>query len=349
MKRVLLGMSGGVDSSAAAALLLEQGYDVTGLTLDLVPNGGAAQMIADARTAARQLGIPHMVLELHDLFGRAVIQPFVDAYLHGRTPNPCIFCNQKIKFGAMLEKALEFGMDYFATGHYARVSEENGQYFLKVAAVPEKDQSYVLYGLTQQQLSHTLLPLGAYSKEQVRAIAEKAGMAAAKKKDSQEICFVPDNDYAAFIAARAGRLPPPGEFVDMAGNVLGQHRGLIHYTIGQRKGLGIALGQPMFVTAIDAANNRVVLGRQGSEYAGALIAEQVNYIAPDTPTAPFVCDGRIRYNGKTGRALVTPLSGGSAKVEFETPVRAITPGQAVVFYQGDTVLGGGTIVKQVSE
>lgn len=343
MKRVLLGMSGGVDSSAAAYLLLEQGYEVTGLTLDLLPEGDAAQAVADARAVAQKLGIPHLVLELRDLFSRCVIGPFMDAYLHGRTPNPCVFCNQAIKFGAMLDKALELGMDYVATGHYARVACVKGEYQLQTAAAKEKDQSYVLYGLTQRQLAHILLPLGGYTKEQVRDIAQKAGMAVAAKKDSQEICFVPDNDYAAFLASHIQKLPPPGEFVNQEGKILGEHRGIIHYTIGQRKGLGIAFGKPMFVTAIDAEHNRVVLGEQGSEYSDSLVAERVNYIVPGTPDGPFVCECRVRYNGKLGRAMVTPLADGRAKVEFDAPMRAVTPGQAVVFYNGDTVLGGGII------
>lgn len=334
-----------MDSSAAAVLLLEQGYEVTGLTLDLLPDGGATEAVADARAVAGKLGIPHMVLELRELFDSSVIQPFVNTYLHGCTPNPCIFCNQAIKFGAMLDKALELGMDYVATGHYAQVVYHDEVYWLKKAAALEKDQSYVLYGLTQRQLAHVLLPLGGYCKEEVRAVAEKSGMAVAKKKDSQEICFIPNNDYAAFLAARVGQLPPPGEFVDTAGTVLGQHRGIVHYTIGQRKGLGMAFGRPMFVTAIDAVHNRVVLGEQGSEYSESLVAEQVHYIAPNAPAAPFVCDCRVRYNGKLGRATVTPLPNDGVKVEFDAPMRAVTPGQAVVFYDGDTVLGGGTIVE----
>ena len=354
-KKVMLGMSGGVDSSVAALLLLRQGFDVTGVTMKLRPDqylknsesGGCCSLddIDDARRAAYQLGIEHLVLNFTDLFQREVIDYFAAEYEAGRTPNPCIACNRRLKFSALLRRALELDFDYVATGHYARVSQDAAGRWRLFRAHSGKDQSYVLYSLTQFQLEHTLLPLGGYEKSKIRELAEEAGLAVAQKPDSQEICFVEGNDYGAFLEKYTGKKPPAGHFVDAQGTVLGEHRGIPYYTIGQRKGLGLSFGQPMYVTRIDAEKNEVVLGPEGSQYRDSLVAGDLNWIAFDRLEGSLEAQAKIRYQAQPAQAEVAPLDGGKAAVHFLEPQRSVTPGQAVVFYQGDAVLGGGTILE----
>ncbi|MEE1013254.1 MAG: tRNA 2-thiouridine(34) synthase MnmA [Clostridia bacterium] len=351
MKRVVIGMSGGVDSSVAAAVLKEQGYQVIGVTMHLWDGEDSelATMAEDARVVADHLGIEHHVLDLRKEFSRDVIDYFSQEYINGRTPNPCIVCNRFLKFDAMLQAAKALGADKLATGHYAKVEfdQASGRYLLRRGAASAKDQTYVLYGLTQEQLSHILMPLGAFAdKDAVRAKAAELRLPTANKPDSMEICFIPDKDYAAFLERRMGTLPPTGDFVDVEGNVLGQHKGIVHYTVGQRKGLGIAFGKPMFVLRIDPDTNQVVLGEKGTEFASSLYAANPNFIPFETLTAPLRAHIKVRYSAKPAPGTVTPVGDG-LRVDFDTPQRAITPGQAVVFYEpdGDLVLGGATICK----
>ncbi len=348
-------MSGGVDSSVAAALLIEQGYEVIGLTMELWNNenendscckNSAAE---DARFVCERLGIEHHIMDFKGEFERSVIDYFVDEYKNGRTPNPCIVCNKYLKFDAMLKAAERLGADYIATGHYARVEfdEELGRFVLKRASSSRKDQTYALYTLSQEQLSKTLMPLGMLeNKEETRQIAEKMGLVTAKKPDSMEICFVPDNDYAGFIGRRTGDEAVPGKFVDEQGNVLGEHRGIVHYTVGQRKGLGVTFGKPMFVLRIDAERNEVVLGEKGTEFSDTLIAHKLNFITIEELTKPIRVAAKVRYSAKEAEATVEPLEKGCARVTFDVPQRAITPGQSVVFYEigGEKVIGGGIIL-----
>jgi tRNA-specific 2-thiouridylase len=352
-KKVMLGMSGGVDSSVAALLLLQQGYDVTGVTMKLRPDqymvesqsGGCCSLddIDDARRVAYRLGIEHLVLNFTQVFSEKVIDYFASEYLAGRTPNPCIACNAHVKFDALLRKALSLEYDYVATGHYAVITQnDEGRWLLKKAPC-SKDQSYVLYHLTQHQLAHTLMPLAGMEKSKARELAREAGLPVAHKPDSQEICFVQDNDYASFIRRYTGKEPPPGNFIDQAGNVLGTHKGITHYTIGQRKGLGISFGKPMFVTKIDPISNTVTLGENGSQYASSLIAGKVNLISADTLEAPISAQVKVRYQAPPAPARLTPLDNGKIRVDFQEPQRSVTPGQAAVFYDGDLVLGGGII------
>ena len=350
----MLGMSGGVDSSVAALLLLKDGYEVTGATMKLRPDaymrqsasGGCCSLddIDDARRVCYQLGIDHLALNFTERFERDVIQYFADQYAAGRTPNPCIACNRHLKFDAMLQRARLLEFDFIATGHYAIIERgASGRWLLKKAPA-SKDQSYVLYSMTQDQLAHTLMPLGTYTKPEARKLAEEAGLRVAHKPDSQEICFVEDNDYASFLERYTGKAAPAGEFVDMQGRVLGRHLGVTHYTNGQRKGLGVSFGKPMYVTKIDAAANRVTLGEEGSQYAASLVAEDLNLIAFDKLDRPMRAQVKVRYQARPAAALLTPLEDDRVLVEFEEPQRSVTPGQAVVFYDGDLVLGGGTIV-----
>jgi tRNA-specific 2-thiouridylase len=288
-------------------------------------------------------------MNFQEIFEQKVIDYFVDEYHKGRTPNPCIACNKHVKFDALLQKAVAMGVKYVSTGHYARIvyDEVRQRYLLKKSATVSKDQTYALYNLTQQQLKHILMPLGDYNKDQTREMAKKLGLGVASKPDSQEICFVEDNNYARFIHERTGNSGKPGYFVDTEGNVLGEHKGIIHYTVGQRKGLGIAFGKPMYVIAIDAENNKVILGESGQEYSEALIAEEPNFIPFDALDRELRVTAKIRYSAKEAEAIISPDASGKTVVKFSVPQRAVTPGQAVVFYDGDVLVGGGTIEKSL--
>lgn len=337
-------MSGGVDSSVAAAILLEKGYEVIGLTMRLWDSDSSS--LDDAAFVCSKLGISHNVVDFRKEFEENVIDYFVREYTHGRTPNPCIACNKFLKFDAMLSYADELGADFIATGHYAKIEQQAESFLLKKSSASQKDQTYVLYSLTQNQLKRTLMPLGSITnKDEVRKIAEELGLITAKKPDSMEICFIPDNDYASFISRRTGIANVEGNFVDLNGNILGKHKGIINYTIGQRKGLGTTFGKPMFVLRIDAEKNEIVLGEKGTEFSSSLIAENINFISIAPPSGPIEVNAKVRYSAKEAGATVTPLSDGLFQVDFLSPQRAITPGQAVVLYErnSDSVIGGGII------
>lgn len=354
-KTVVVGMSGGVDSSVAAYLLKNQGYDVIGVTMQIwqeedtcvvEKEGGCCGLSAveDARRVAGQLDIPYYVMNFRREFQKNVIDYFVSEYREGRTPNPCIACNRYVKWESLLQKSLAIGADYIATGHYAKIRRlENGRYTLLRSDAKGKDQTYALYNLTQEQLAHTIFPLGEYEKPQIRELAEGAGLQVAHKPDSQEICFVPDNDYAAFIERETGKAEQPGDFVSTSGKVLGVHKGIGHYTIGQRKGLGIAFGEPMFVVEIRPQTNEVVLGRGDEVFTDHLNAHMVNAMAVDHFEVGQEVVAKIRYNDKGAKAVITAVGDDSFALEFPQPVRAVTPGQAVVLYDDEYVLGGGTI------
>ena len=345
-QKIMLGMSGGVDSAVAAYLLKKQGYEVFGVTLRLLESEGSCGSeddAADARRVAELLEIPHETVSLGACFRREVMDRFADCYIRGATPNPCIDCNRYIKFGKMLERAEMQNIDCVATGHYARIEKDvNGRYLLKKAADTHKDQTYVLYSLNQYQLAHARFPLGEYRKDEIRQIAVENGFVNAHKRDSQDICFVPDGDYAAFIERHTGRTFPQGDFVDLDGNPLGKHRGLIRYTVGQRKGLGIALGKPAFVCRKDVASNTVTLGDNKDLFSTVLTAHDVNLIACDTLDSVRVT-AKVRYGQVEQLATATMIGEGKLRVEFDIPQRAIASGQSVVLYDGDTVVGGGII------
>ena len=339
-KKVLIAMSGGVDSSAAALLLQKQGYECAGATLSLCGNEtDGAKRIADG------LGMPFYIFDEHELFAREVMDHFVSEYRAGRTPNPCIDCNRCLKFGAFLDRTLEMGFDYIATGHYARVGydEASGRYRLLRGESRTKDQSYVLYQLTQFQLAHLLLPVGEFDKDTIRQEAREAGLTVADKSDSQDICFIPDGDYVRFLR-RHGAALIPGDFVDKDGHVLGRHRGLPCYTSGQRKGLGVSAGKHVYVVRKNAADNTILLGDNEDLFTDTLTASRVNWIAGAPPEAPVRCTAKARYSQQVDApCTVYPLEGHTVRVVFDQPQRAVTAGQAVVLYNGDEVLGGGTI------
>ena len=345
---VLIGMCGGVDSSVTAFLLQQQGYRCIGCTMRLhISPCGGEDNTKDARSVAHRLGIPFQEFDCTDTFTARVIDNFITSYEQGLIPNPCIECNRYLKFGAMLDKALSTGCDYVATGHYARIEQasDTGRFLLKKAADQAKDQTYFLYNLSQHQLSHTLFPLGSLTKEQARQIAEAQGFLNARKRDSQDICFVPDGDYVAFMERHTGKHYPAGDYLDLSGKVVGRHKGAVCYTLGQRKGLGIALGAPAYVCGKDMEKNTVTLGPNEALFANALRAKNWNWIPFPALAEPMRVTAKIRHSQTEQAATVYPEADGSARVVFDASQRAITPGQAVVLYQGDLVVGGGTIIE----
>ncbi len=348
MKKVLVAMSGGVDSSAVAAMLLEQGYTVAGATMQLWQpgeyfEGTGEDPVAAARQVAKELGITHYVFDLSAAFRKEVVEPFMSSYANGLTPNPCVFCNRAIKFGAFLERALELGYDTIATGHYGKITKDDRGIYHLHPAHSAKDQSYVLYQMNQEILSHLMLPLYGVDKDQVRLYAKRAGISVSDTPDSQEICFIPDKDYAGFLE-RMGLTMPTGDFVDQQGHVMGVHKGLHHYTVGQRKGLG-AFGSPKYVLSLNPENNQVVLGENQDLFGSVLTCHQVNWLSGNTPDSPLSAGVKIRYSAQPASAVITPTPTG-VTVTFDTPQRAITPGQSAVFYRDGELIGGGIITGQ---
>ncbi len=361
-KKAIIAMSGGVDSSVAALLCQQQGFDCVGVTLALTDNSDrglpeeafpgertccSVDDVADARSVAFRLGMPFYVFNFKEAFRREVMDRFAAAYQRGETPNPCIDCNRYIKFAKLMHRGAEIGFPYVATGHYARVEQDRatGRWLLKKGLDENKDQSYMLYSLTQWELSRLLLPLGGLTKEETRRLAEEHGFVNARKRDSQDICFVPDGDYAAFIRRWTGRDFPPGDFVGTQGEVYGQHKGIIHYTVGQRKGLGLSFPQPMFVKELDVENNQVVLSKAEELFSQTVTARDVNLISVESIPEPLRVKARVRYRQKEQPATVVQTGPDELRVVFDQPQRAITPGQALVLYDGDTVVGGGKIVR----
>ncbi|HDZ49950.1 MAG TPA: tRNA 2-thiouridine(34) synthase MnmA [Candidatus Aerophobetes bacterium] len=356
-KRVVVAMSGGVDSSVAATLLKEDGYEVIGITMQIWPSDETAtradifnsccslKAAEDARRVAQKLEIPHYMINFREVFARQVITNFCQEYTKGRTPNPCIRCNQYIKFGALLKKAISLDARFVATGHYARIEfdKTRRRYLLKKGYDLKKDQSYVLYMMTQEQLRHTLMPLGKLTKEKVRKLAQQRKLGVADKAESQEICFIPNNNYGEYLQEYLPRATKPGPIFDKEGKILAEHKGILFYTIGQRKRMGIAVGEPLYVIAIDRERNAIIVGREEDVYTDELIASEINYIDRERLTEPIKVKAKIRYSAQEAEVILTPKGKDKVQLKFRQPQRAITPGQAVVFYRGDEVIGGGTI------
>lgn len=352
-KKAIIAMSGGVDSSVAAYLMKEKGYECMGVTMKLYTNEEiciknektccSLDDVEDARNVANVLDIPYYVFNFKDKFEEKIIKRFIDVYLQGGTPNPCVDCNKYIKFDKLMDRMYELDYDYVVTGHYARIEYENGRYLLKKGLDESKDQSYVLYNMTQEQLKHTIFPLGQFEKTEIREIAEKQGFVNARKHDSQDICFVPDGDYSRFIENYCGKKFEAGDFVDKDGNVLGRHGGIPKYTIGQRKGLGIAFGKPMYVCEKDMDKNEVVLGAEEDLYSKELDATDINLISVEKIEDKLRCKARIRYKQKEDWAWVYQKDDNNIHIVFDEPQRGVSKGQAVVLYDGDIVVGGGTI------
>lgn len=348
-------MSGGVDSSVAAYLLKEQGYEVIGVTMQIwqdednvcqAENGGCCGLSAveDARKVASILNIPYYVMNFKSDFRKYVIDYFIAEYVKGRTPNPCIACNRYVKWESLLKRSLDIGADYIATGHYAQIIQlENGRFTLQKSKTAAKDQTYALYNLTQEQLRHTLMPVGAYTKDEIREIAKKVSLNTADKPDSQEICFIPDHDYARFIEENTSTKIKEGNFINTKGEILGRHKGITHYTVGQRKGLNLSMGHPVFVVEIRPESNEVVIGEAEEVFSDSLIAEQLNFMAVKDIEGETEVIAKIRYNHKGAQCKIKKMEQNKIRCVFDEPQRAVTPGQAVVFYQEDIVLGGGTI------
>lgn len=354
MEKALIAMSGGVDSSVAAYLMTQEGYACIGCTMKLYdkpqPEDSHSRTccslddVEDARSVAYGLGMPYYVFNFTEDFEEKIIRKFIRCYENGVTPNPCIDCNRYMKFDKLHQRAQAMGCDYVVTGHYARVEKEGDTYLLKKGLDETKDQSYVLYAITQEQLAHTRFPLGGMRKTEIRAIAEEQGFINARKPDSQDICFVPDGDYAAFLSRHSDKPVCAGDFIDTQGHYLGQHRGIIHYTVGQRKGLGVSFAKPMYVCAIDPEHNTVTLGDHKDLFARQLRAGDFNWISGKVPEGSLRCKAKIRYRQQEQSATVRPIGEREVEIVFDEPQRAITKGQAAVLYDGDTVLGGGIIL-----